>query len=121
MKAKDEAVELRAAIAAVQSRGGFPRYGLELRERAVRLLTERQRRGETSWTLSAELGLPWQTLRRWEVAVAAGPKASFRRVAVAQEEAAPAGPGFVLRGPSGVSVTGLTVEELSVLLRSLSS
>ena len=122
MRGKNEALELRAAIAGVQSGSGAPRYGLELRERAVKLLVQRQKRGETSWTVSAELGLPWQTLRRWEASASAEGKtrSPFRPVAVVASNAAKAGPGLVLRWPSGVSVTGLTVEELALLLKSLS-
>lgn len=122
MGKRSEMGALRGEIASAQGAGRLPRYGRAVRERAVRLLAELQRRGETTWTVSAELGLSWQTLRRWELAAAAGREsgAAFRPVAVTEEQPV-AKPGFVLSGPGGVSVTGLTVTELAALLRSLAS
>lgn len=117
--------ELRAEIERVRRGGGSPRYGRSLRELALRLLAERQGRGETVWKVSAELGLPWQTLRRWELAgSAAGAKSTegaFRRVRVVDEARGANSQSFVVQGPTGLQISGLTVAELAALWRALLS
>jgi hypothetical protein len=114
-----ESEELRAELERARSGGGTPRYGAALRERAVKLLTARQQGGETAWQVSEELGLPSQTLRRWERAAKGEP--AFRRVAIEGGDAPRQSKPRLVLSCHGVQVTGLTVGELATLLRSLSS
>lgn len=101
-----------------------PRYGEGLRRRAVAYLARREGAGETAWTVSQEVGLPWQTLRRWQRAGdgQAEQSAAFRRVALARDErqVVPAA-GLVVQGPQGLRVEGLTISALAELWRSLES
>lgn len=123
MRKRSEA-ELKAEIERVQGLGTMTRYGASLRERVLGLLAERRRRGETAWAVAAEVGLPWQTLHRWERVASAAAHSNaraFRRVRVVSEAAVGGPQSFVLSGPAGLSVTGLTVAELATLLRSLAS
>ena len=121
MRKPNEAEELRADIARAQGRGKLARYEPELRERISRLAAERRGRGEPAWAVAADLGLSYQTLRRWARASGGvrAPPGTFRPVALAEEADGGARQSFVLHGPAGVSVTGLSVSELASLLRSL--
>jgi hypothetical protein len=119
------AEELKAAAEAKQREGKPVRYRAELRKRAVEYLRERERAGTTMTVVSRELGVRWQTLRRWarreEKAVRVEPRAGFRQVRV--ELGAASGPTRWVRvfGPCGLRIEGLTVMELVTVLRALST
>jgi transposase len=109
--------ELRAEIERKQAEK-VKRYGVELKQRALGYLRGREAEGGTSWVVSQELGLGWQTLRRW----AAGPskrRGAFRRVAVGAGSLQAAPGGVVVHGPHGLRIEGLGVAELAALLRAL--
>ncbi len=124
MGERDEVEELRAEVRRAQARGAAPRYGARLRGQILMMLAARGGRGEAAGAVAAELGVPYQTLLRWKRAEAKAARSkagAFRRVSVVPEGTLATIPGFVLRGPSGLSVTGLTVTELAALWRSLLS
>lgn len=124
MGKRSEVEELRAEVAGRQGRGTLTRYGAAVREAALRVMAERRQQGETVRAVSTEVGVPWRTLLRWERIASARAssksEAAFRRVKMVPAAAA-ASQSFVLRGPAGLTVTGLTVGELAALLRSLGS
>jgi hypothetical protein len=118
------AAELKAAAEAKQREGKPVRYRAELRERAVRYFREREKVGATLTVVSQELGVRWQTLRRWAQGGKSPmpePRSGFRQVRVELGEAS--GPARFVRilGPGGLRVEGLTVTELITVLRALST
>ena len=68
--------------------------------------------GATAEEVSAELGIPWQTLQRW---MAEPRGASFKTVEVVTEQPA----GLVVHGPCGLRIEVRDVATLAMLLRSL--
>jgi transposase-like protein len=117
------AAELRGEVEKVQGAKGARRYGEELKARAVAYLAEREATGETPWTVSRELGMPWQTLLRWRKAPEkrAGRRGAsgFWQVAIGAESSRTLREGIVVHGPHGLRVEGLTQAELVAILRAL--
>jgi hypothetical protein len=124
MREWNEAEQIRKEVERQQgeAQGGSLRYKPALRRRAVAYLTRRVGTGETAWTVGGELGLPWQTLQRWQRAGEGQVEKSgaFRRVAVSRDErrVVPRS-GMVVQGPQGLRVEGLGIRELAELWRSL--
>jgi hypothetical protein len=87
MREWNEAEQIRREVEREQREagGGRLRYKPALRRRAVAYLRQREGAGETAWTVSSQVGLPWQTLQRWERAGEGQVEKSgaFRRVALA--------------------------------------
>jgi hypothetical protein len=124
MREWNEAEQIRKEVERQQgeAQGGSLRYKPALRRRAVAYLTRRVGTGETAWTVGGELGLPWQTLQRWQRAGEGQVEKSgaFRRVALARDERQVAVPAdLVVQGPMGLRVERLTISELAELWRSL--
>jgi hypothetical protein len=69
--------------------------------------------GATAEEVSAELGIPWQTLQRWS---AEPHGAAFKTVEVVTEQTA----GLVVHAPFGLRIEVRDVAALAMLLRSLS-
>ena len=61
----ETAAELRAEIERHREAKSTQRYGVELKARAMAYLASQGANGGTPWTVSRELGIPWQTLLRW--------------------------------------------------------
>jgi len=98
------------------------RYPRSLKQRVVALARRRRAQGVSWWRIGRELGLGRQTLRGW---MKADPAPRMRVVKVApagpeperaQREAGPA----VLVTPKGYRVEGLSLGNLTTLLRDLS-
>jgi hypothetical protein len=124
MREWNEAEQIRREVERQQGEagGGRLRYKPALRRRAVAYLGRCEGDGETAWTVSSKLGLPWQTLRRWQQAGEgkAEPRVAFRRVAVERDERRDTrGAGLAVEGPLGLRIEGLTISELAELWRSL--
>lgn len=124
MRDWNEAEQIRREVERQQgeAQGGRLRYKPALRRRAVAYLGRREGAGQTAWTVSQEVGLPWQTLRRWQQAGEGEAERTsvFRQVALARDErqVAPQA-GLVVQGPQGLRIEGLSIRELAELWRSL--
>lgn len=90
----------------------------EQRQSAVRYLREQRARGGRSWrSVAEELDVTEGVLRRWCEKYPEPSKPEFCAVeVVAPKRARP-----VVVTPRGIRVEGLSVEEIAVLLQSLSS
>ena len=126
MREWNEGEQIRREVERQQgeAQGGRLRYKPALRRRAVAYLERRENAGQTASTVSQEVGLPWQTLRRWQQAgEEQGEKhAAFRRVALAGEEGRTSRQvDLVVQGPRGLRAEGLTISDLAELWRSLGS
>jgi hypothetical protein len=124
MREWNEAEQIRREVEREQgeAQGGRLRYKPALRRRAVAYLVRRTGAGEIARRVGEELGLPWQTLQRWQRAGEGQVEKSgaFRRVAVARDERpVAAGADLVVQGPMGLRVERLTISELAELWRSL--
>jgi transposase-like protein len=106
---------LRAALGSHEP-GRGKRYPRELKARIIE--HARARRGEgVSWArIAQELGLAFETIRRWCVAVEAKPSRSMvpvRVVAEADERA------VSVVSPAGHRIEGLTLQQAVAVLRAL--
>ena len=108
-----EAIEIRAQVEALSTRGAGNRYPAELRRRAADYAARARQRGHTSGEAAEAVGVPWPTLKRWMEAepVVAG----FSRVVVAD----PGPSSLTLVTPSGCRIEGLSVEQAADLVRRL--
>jgi transposase-like protein len=108
---------LRAALASHEA-GRGKRYPAELKARITEFA--RARRGEgASWAkISSDVGVPFETLRRW--CVASEPKASSSRAMVSVRIVPDAAERTVTVGsPGGFRIEGLTLHQAVDVLRSL--
>lgn len=125
MREWNEAEQIRREVERQQeeAQGGRLQYKPALRRRAVAYLAKRVGSGETARAVGGDLGLPWQTLQRWQRAGAGGQvdkSGAFRRVALASDERqVAASADLVVQGPMGLRVERLTIPELAELWRSL--
>lgn len=124
MREWSEAEQIRREVERQQSEveGGRLRYKPALRRRAVAYLRQREGAGETAWTVSSQVGLPWQTLRRWQQASdeTVEPRGAFLRVALARDAGRETLQArLAVEGPLGLRVEGLTISELAELWRRL--
>ena len=105
---------LRAELSRV-ARGRGKRFSRELRDRVVEL--GRRRRGEgASWqSIGRELGMNYETVRRW--CIEKQPSA-MRRVEIVPAPVEAAG-GISVVSPSGFRAEGLTVRDAVMMLATL--
>jgi hypothetical protein len=88
-----------------------------LRRQALDYARVRRADGAAHAEISRELGLPALTLARWSEAY----QGSFVPVLVERSvSATPGESAFVVHGPRGLRVEGLSIAELAALLRELS-
>ena len=94
------------------------RFTAEQRRSAVEYLREQRAREGRSWrSVAEELGVTEGMLRRWCEKYPETSKPEFRAV----EVVAPKSARPVVVTPRGIRVEGLGVEEIAILLQSLSS
>jgi hypothetical protein len=109
-----DAVMLRAELSRVV-RGRGKRFAAELRRRVVEFGQRRRNEG-ASWSLvGSELGMNYETVRRW--CLEKGPTA-LRRVEIVAATTGPAA-GISVVSPSGFRAEGLTVRDAVVVLAAL--
>ena len=101
----------------MRSSGGRVTFSASARRGALAHLARRRAEGASVKSVADELGLAYETLRRWQDIGATG----FRQVEVVPEvgEVLDAS-GLVLVAPSGHRVEGLELAQLTELLRALS-
>lgn len=109
---KTRAPALRRALDA-HAPGRGKRYEAALKSAVVKHAIAERAAGRSWATIATELGLRFETLRRWCVVEA--PRA-MRRVELVAE---PAVRTLAVVSPSGARVEGLTLEEATALLRAL--
>lgn len=128
MELKETAAKLRAQFEARRQQGTGGRFTEALQAQVVEYLRARVAQGARQEEVAQELGMSGWTLSRWSsrakreqrAGASAEPKpkqtASFHAVKVK----GPAQPrALVVKGPLGVSVEGLTLEQVVALLRGL--
>lgn len=106
----DERNELRALVEASRDGRGYARLKSELKERIAGYVERSREQGETMDSLASGLGIAKSTLERW--------RKGGQRALVAVRVKSPRS-GFIVRGPGSISVEGLSVEQLSELVRRL--
>lgn len=124
----ESTAELRAAVAAVESRAGRRHYPVSLRSRLTSS-SQVLRRSGASWDrISEELGVGASTLLRWckqedgRAVASSGGALVPVELLTSTRDAAPLGRaccGLVLTSPSGWRVEGLGVAEATALLEAL--
>ena len=97
-------------------RGRGRRYPAGLRERITVYARSRRDEGEGWATISDELAVPWETLRRWTL----GPKPSTAMVPVEVIAPAVVAEGVAVVSPTGWRLEGLDVREAVAVLRAVS-
>lgn len=98
-------------------RGRGRRYPTELRERIGAYAISRRAEGATWATISDELEVPWETLRRWSV----GTRSAAAMVPVeVVSSSVVAEPVVAVVSPTGWRLEGLDVREAVAVLRALS-
>lgn len=107
----------RRAVQAGRSKsaGGRVRFTEAARAAAVAVVERRREAGGSVLATARELGVEYQTLRRWMARV----KPAFRRVSLASTTQAPPA-RLVLTLPSGLQVEGLDIDGVAELVRRLS-
>lgn len=106
---RDDGRRLRRELSR-HARGRGKRYGAELRARVV-AFAERRRRAGASWaSIGEELGMKFESVRRWCLREATSTAIAMRAVEVVPEAS-----GRV----RVVCVGGLTVEQAAEILRAL--
>ena len=86
------------------------------RQAVVQYVGQRQREGARLDALARELGLAPMTMRRWlEEAGLYRPAPTFVPVVVKEDD----GASFVVRGPGGLVVEGLSLAQVAELMRRL--
>jgi transposase len=128
MELKETAAKLRAQFEARRHQGTGGRFTEALQAQVVEYLRARGAQGARQEEVAQELGMSGWTLSRWsskakreqQATVGAEPKpkqaASFHAVKVKGRAQTSA---LVVKGPLGVSVEGLTLEQVVSLLRGL--
>ena len=119
---------LQAALSRVAGTGRGRRYPKRLQRRVVEHYRLRSSQGLSDREIAAELGIPWQTIRRWheqtpQPAVASPDSPAFELVQIV-DPAAPTAPSarstLVVRGPAGLCIEGLDLDAVAELFRRLS-
>jgi hypothetical protein len=111
-----ELTRLRRAVAE-HARGRDKRYRRHLRERVARWARDRVSAGESIRHVAAELGMRFETVRRWAAAVVL-PTARLLPVRVIDELPA-AERTLTIIAPSGHRIEGLLLVEVVTILRAL--
>src|SRR5689334_21074295 len=96
--------------------GRGKRYSSELKTRAIALARELRAKGKTWGTIAAELGVSYETARRWCLAAEENTP-RLREVRIAEKPAA--GGKVVVVTAGGARVEGATIAEVITLLRAL--
>lgn len=115
-----EVERLRQDLSRSPGEGTGRRYSESLRQRAGRLADAERREGRSVDVLAQQLGVSTPALTRWMRdsqgrEAMAGP---LRPVEIVAE--ASTGPSrLIVKGPCGVAVEGLVIEQIAELLRSL--
>jgi hypothetical protein len=110
-----EGQRLRAEILALSSVKQARRFGASLRRRVTTYARQRIAAGASLQRVCEELDISTPTLGRFLSAHGAA-DSGFVEVAIAEK---PAIGGFVVRGPCGVLVEGLSLGDLAQLLKGL--
>lgn len=106
--------KLRDALGAHEV-GRGKRYDKGLKSRVVAFAHGERGAGRSWEKIATELGLRYETLRRWCVAQSPSPRA-FRRVEIVTE---PASHALTIVSPSGFRIEGATLDDAVSLLRAL--
>jgi len=112
-----ELSELKRKIGRLE-RGRGRRYATELRDRIARYVAVRRDFGLSWDSLSAELGIPAETMRRWLQPTDAGDARALVPVEVVDSAAEPRTVAVV--SPTGWRLEGLEVAEAVAVLKALS-
>ena len=104
----------RFRLGAAQKEG--PRYSRSLRQMALEYMALASAQGVSQGEIAASLGVPKETLRRWQQKEER-PQGTALHEVVVVDRGLRGGP--VLRMPSGAWVEGLSVSELVTVLESL--
>ncbi len=108
--------ELQKALATIERRGRGRPYPRPLLEQLLAYTVARRRQGATLLTIGQELGMSWRTLARWvsERAATSEHGPAFQPVQVASRR-----PEVVVRGPRGIVIEGLDLEDIAELVQRL--
>jgi hypothetical protein len=125
MRMEERAEGIRAEIAALPGeRGPGNRYPAELRERIVEYWRLRRKQKVSTVKISGELGIGIATLRSWtipkKIRAVGMSSASFERVEIVNAQAITTNGPIVVRGPGGICVEGLDIDNLAKLIQRLS-
>ena len=116
----NEAGKLRAEIAALSDLKTRRRYPGRLRRRLVAYARAQAALGESQAMVAAGLGLSQSALSRMVRTYEDAPlDAGFVEISIAPQPAKRA-PGFTVRGPCGMQVDGLSVDDVAALFARLS-
>ncbi len=117
---EDEAKALRAAVEKKQREVGRGPFKPDLRARLVAHVKQRCAAGESVGKIARSLGLSEQTVWSWrKPGRRKGGEAKLRQVAIALVEPQAAKHQLVVRGPAGLLIEGVTLDELVALWRRL--
>jgi len=118
---EDETQALRAAVAKKQREVGRGPFEAELRQRLIAHVKARCAAGESVGRIARSLGLSEQTVWSWQKQVRRkrGGETKLRQVAIAVVEPQTSRRTLSVRGPSGLVIEGVTLEELVALWRRL--
>lgn len=110
-----EARRLREAIEA-QERGRGKRYDPALRARIVAFAEKRRAEGRSWMAIATELGIAFETVRRWCGGRGARTALALRPVEVIAE---PLSTPLSVTSRAGLRVEGVTLDDVIVLVRAL--
>lgn len=118
---EDEAKALRAAVEKKQREVGRGPFEPELRERLIAHVRQRCAAGESVGKIARSLGLSEQTVWSWRKPKrrAKGGSGKLRQVAIAVVEPQAAERQLTVRGPAGLLIEGVTLDDLVALWRRL--
>jgi hypothetical protein len=116
MDRRAEIGALNKSIRRLEKRGRLTRYPTPLRSRILKFVDGSRAVGISLAQSCREPGLQGKTVECWsERRGSKLSRAAFRHVTIVQ----PPAPAFVVRGPFGIVVQGMVVEQLPELLRRL--
>lgn len=110
----DEHADLRTEIESSRDGRGFARPKAELKKRIVAHVEQRRDVGETMEQIAADIGVAKSSLERWRRTRSAGRRKKLVRVKVRATSSS-----AVVRGPCGLTIEGLGIEDLAELVRRL--
>lgn len=118
---EDETQGLRAAVEKKQREVGRGPFERELRARLIAHVKRRCAAGESVGKIARSLGLSEQTVWTWQKPNSrrGDGSAKLRQVAIAVALPQAAGRQLIVRGPAGLVVEGVTLDDLVALWRRL--
>lgn len=118
---EDESKALRAAVEKKQREVGRGPFEPELRRRLIAHVKERSAAGESVGRIAKSLGLSEQTVWTWQKPHRrnGGVETKLRQVAIAVDPPQMRERMLSVRGPAGLLVEGVTLDELVALWRRL--